>query len=160
MKAATHYLIMGWAWVSAVVLVGAVGTIIAFLLIKGLPALDLQLIFGSSDPLSAVLLQKQVFDGLLPAIAGTLVLVVTAVAIALPVGLGAGIYLAEYSHGNVKRLLSLLFDILTAPKSAYRMSPFTTITIVSWTGSTPPFPNSPSPPLSGLPGRASPPFCR
>jgi len=112
MKAATHYLIMGWAWGSALILVGAVGVIIGFLLVKGLPALDLQLIFGSTDPLSAVMLQRQVFDGLLPAIAGTLVLVITAVAIALPVGLGAGIYLAEYSSGNVKRLLSLLFDIL------------------------------------------------
>jgi phosphate transport system permease protein len=112
MKAATHYLIIGWAWVSAVFLVGAVGTIVGFLLIKGLPALNLKLIFGNTDPISAVLLQKQVFDGLLPAIAGTLVLVITALAIALPVGLGTGIYLAEYSRGNVKRLLNLLFDIL------------------------------------------------
>lgn len=112
MKAATDRLIMAWAWASAVILVGAVGAIIGFLLVKGLPSLNLQLIFGNTDPLSAVLLQKQVFEGLLPAIAGTLVLVITAVAIALPVGLGAGIYLAEYSRGHIKRLLSLLFDIL------------------------------------------------
>lgn len=112
MKATTHYLIMGWAWLSAMFLVGAVGAIVGFLFFKGLPALNLSLIFGNTDPLSAVLLQKQVFDGLLPAIAGTFVLVISAVAIALPMGLGAGIYLAEYSRGKIKRFLSLLFDIL------------------------------------------------
>jgi phosphate transport system permease protein len=44
--------------------------------------------------------------------AGTLLLVLAAVGLALPVGLAAGIYLAEYSRGRIKQVLSFFFDIL------------------------------------------------
>ncbi len=107
-----HRLIIVWSWISSLVLVGAVAVILCFLLLKGLPVLNLRLIFGETKPLAALLLQKPVFDGILPAIVGTLALVLTAVSLALPVGLGAGIYLAEYSRGRVKAFLSFLFDIL------------------------------------------------
>lgn len=112
MKPVRHYLIIGWAWCSALTVAGTVVCIIGYLLIKGLPALNIKLIFGDTHPLSALLLMKPVFDGILPAIAGTGLLVLTAVLMALPVGVCAGIYLAEYSGGMVKTYLSLLFDIL------------------------------------------------
>jgi phosphate transport system permease protein len=112
MRAAGQKLIIAWSWISSLVLAGAVTAILGFLLFKGFPALNLRLIFGNTDPLAALLLQKPVFDGILPAMAGTLILVLTAVSMALPVGLAAGIYLAEYSRGYIKQLLSLFFDIL------------------------------------------------
>lgn len=112
MKAAGQKLIIAWSWISSLLLSGAVAAILGFLVLKGAPTLSPGLIFGDSEPLAALLLQKPVFNGLLPAIAGTLILVLTAVGLALPVGLGAGIYLAEYSRGRTKALLSLFFDIL------------------------------------------------
>lgn len=112
MRAAGQKLIVAWSWISSLSLVGAVAAIVGFLLFKGFPALNLSLIFGDTEPLAALLLQKPVFDGILPAMAGTLILVLTAVGLALPVGLAAGIYLAEYSRGRIKWLLSLFFDIL------------------------------------------------
>jgi phosphate transport system permease protein len=112
MRAAGQKLIIAWSWISSLVLVGAVAAILGFLLFKGIPALNLCLIFGNTEPLAALLLQRPVFDGILPAMTGTLLLVLTAVGMALPVGLAAGIYLAEYSRGRIKRLLSLFFDIL------------------------------------------------
>jgi phosphate transport system permease protein len=112
MRPAAQKLIVAWSWISSLLLVGAVAAIVGFLLFKGFPALNLSLIFGETKPLAALLLQKPVFDGILPAMAGTLMLVLTAVGLALPVGLAAGIYLAEYSRGRTKRLLSLFFDIL------------------------------------------------
>jgi phosphate transport system permease protein len=112
MRAAGQKLIIAWSWISSLILVGAVSAILGFLLYKGLPALNLRLVFGSTDPLAALLLQKPVFDGILPAMAGTLILVLIAVGMALPVGLATGIYLAEYSRGRIKQLLSLFFDIL------------------------------------------------
>jgi phosphate transport system permease protein len=39
-------------------------------------------------------------------------LVLVSVAVALPVGLATGVYLAEYTRGRIKALLSLLFDVL------------------------------------------------
>jgi phosphate transport system permease protein len=112
MRAAGQKLIIAWSWISSLILVGAVAAILGFLLYKGLPALNLRLVFGSTEPLAALLLQKPVFDGILPAMAGTLILVLIAVGMALPVGLATGIYLAEYSRGRIKKLLSLFFDIL------------------------------------------------
>lgn len=112
MRTAAQRLIITWSWISSLVLVGAVTAVLGFLFTKGLPAMNLQLVFGDADPLAALLLRQSVFNGLLPAIAGTLVLVLTAVGLALPLGLGAGIYLAEYSRGRIKHVLSLFFDIL------------------------------------------------
>lgn len=100
------------AWGSALLLAAAVVTLVSFLLLRGLPAMDVGLLFGAVDPLDALLLRRQVFDGLFPALFGTLALVLLAVALALPVGLAAGIYMAEYAAGWPKRLLSLTFDVL------------------------------------------------
>ncbi len=105
-------LVIVWAWASALILLGAVGAILGFLLSRGARAFNMALIFGETTPLDALFLRRPVFDGLFPAMVGTLVLVLLAVLIALPVGFATGIYLAEYARGKVKTLLSLLFDVL------------------------------------------------
>jgi phosphate transport system permease protein len=105
-------LVIVWAWSSAFTLFGAVTVIIGFLLSRGARTLNMALIFGNTAPLDALLLRKPVFNGLLPAIVGTLLLVVLAVGMAFPVGLATGIYLAEYARGKIKTVLSLLFDVL------------------------------------------------
>ena len=105
-------LVIVWAWCSALVLLGAVGAVIGFLLFKGAATVNLDLIFGQASPLKALMLEQPVFEGLFPAMVGTLLLVVLAVILALPVGLATGIYLAEYSRGRMQSLLSLFFDIL------------------------------------------------
>lgn len=52
--------------------------------------------------------------GALPFIYGTLVSSLVALFIAIPIGLGAAIYLAEYAPWWVKRSISLLVDLLAA----------------------------------------------
>jgi phosphate transport system permease protein len=107
-------MIVVWSWLASLVLVAAVAAVLGFVVFKSLPVLKPGLIFGSADPMAALLLKAPVFDGLLPAMAGTLILVLTAVGLALPVGLAAGIYLAEYCRGRLKAALCLLFDILAS----------------------------------------------
>jgi phosphate transport system permease protein len=51
--------------------------------------------------------------GIGPAIQGTLILVGLASLIAVPVGLFAGIYLAEYGRGRFSRLVSFLAEVMT-----------------------------------------------
>jgi len=105
-------MIVVFAWLCGAVLVGAVGMVMAYLAYKGMKSISPALIFGSTDPMSALLLRQQVFDGLFPAMAGTLLLVVMSVGWAIPVGTAAGIYLAEYAGGKTKKIFNLLFDLL------------------------------------------------
>lgn len=101
-----------FCWFSLLALFGALASVVIYLFVKGGSSLGLHLIFGSVPPWDALLLKRQVFDGLLPAMAGTLCLVLLAVIFALPLGIGAGIYMAEYGRGTGKYLLSLFFDVL------------------------------------------------
>ncbi|MFH2121866.1 MAG: ABC transporter permease subunit [Pseudomonadota bacterium] len=83
-----------------------------YLLFKGLRVVNLALIFGTTNPLDALVLRRQVFDGLFPAMVGTSLLVITSVGWAIPVGMAAGIYLAEYARGGTKKIFNFLFDVL------------------------------------------------
>ena len=54
----------------------------------------------------------------LPAIViGTLAIAVVAMAVAIPVGLGAAIYLAEYSDGRLRRILKPIIETLAGVPS-------------------------------------------
>lgn len=88
-------------------------TVIVYLLVHGGKVLGLELIFGSVPVMDALLGHRQVFDGLLPALAGTGLLVLLTLALAIIPGICGGIYLAEYSSPTERRLLGLLFDIIT-----------------------------------------------
>lgn len=112
MKRPIEKLVIGFSWLCTIMLLGAVFSITGFLFVKGYSSLDTRLIFGDTGILDALLLKKQVFNGLFPAIAGTLVLVVMSVAWAIPVGIATGIYLAEYAGDRVRGLFNLFFDIL------------------------------------------------
>jgi len=96
----------------ALVLLAAFGSVLGFLIIHGWQSLNFELIFGSTPILEALLLKRQVFNGLFPAVTGTFLLIILSVSWAIPLGIGAGIYLAEYSHGKTKKILNVFFDIL------------------------------------------------
>ena len=101
-----------FSWLSALVLTAGISLIIGFLILKGWGALNLDLIFSNTSVTDAILLRRQVFDGLFPAMAGTFLLVLLSVGISLPLGLCAGIYLAEYARAVPKKVFSFLVDLL------------------------------------------------
>jgi phosphate transport system permease protein len=105
-------IVIAWCWLSTFLLITAVGVVIGFLVIKGAPALNLKLIFGDTAPLDALLLRRAVFDGIFPAIIGTLLLVLLAILMAAPVGILTGIYMAEYASLSVKKRFGFFFDVL------------------------------------------------
>lgn len=114
MKKPAEKLIIGFSWLCTAILLGAVFSIVGFLFFKGYSTLNTRLIFGDTGILDALLLRKQVFSGLFPAMVGTFALVIMSVMWAIPVGIATGIYLAEYAGNRVKSLFNLLFDILAA----------------------------------------------
>ncbi len=102
-----------FSWAAGLILLATVSLLLGYLLVKGGKALNLALLFGETPPLRALLLQQRVFNGIFPAMAGTLVLVVLSVAWAIPIGMATGIYLAEYAAPRVKRILDAFFDVLS-----------------------------------------------
>ena len=101
-----------WSWLSMVLLLAALLLVLGYLVYRGGGVLGVKLLFGKVEPLDALLLRRQVFDGLFPAIAGTVSLVLLSVGLVVPAGLAAGIYMAEYCRGWTRRLLSISFDVL------------------------------------------------
>ena len=104
--------VVALSWAMTLVLCAAVLFFVGYLLRKGLPSLGTNLIFGQADPLQALLGHARVFDGIFAAIVGTLYLVISATALAVPVGVCSGIYLAEYAGPATNKLFGLFFDIL------------------------------------------------
>jgi phosphate transport system permease protein len=100
------------SWTMTFVLCLCLSIFLTYLLIKGLPSLGLELIFGKAEPLRVLLGHARVFDGIFPAMVGTFFLVVLSAMLALPVGVCSGIYLAEYAKPGMKTLFGSLFDIL------------------------------------------------
>ncbi|MCF6245902.1 MAG: phosphate ABC transporter permease PstA [Desulfobacula sp.] len=105
-------LLVAFSWGCALLLISAVSIIIGFLVVKGYKTINLDLIFADTRPLDGLLLKRQVFGGLFPAIIGTLSLILLAISFAMPVGIASGIYLSEYAPANQKWFFSLMVDIL------------------------------------------------
>ena len=100
-----------YSWLCVLAIAGAMTAILGYLVANGFHTLGKELIFGEANPIAAILLRQPVFDGLFPAIVGTLTLILLSVLLAIPLGILAGIYLAEFSRGPVKQFFNLLFDI-------------------------------------------------
>ena len=56
--------------------------------------------------------RKDSVFGALPIFAGTLMITVIALLVAIPVGLGSALYMSEYAHNNVRKILKPVLEIL------------------------------------------------
>jgi phosphate transport system permease protein len=101
-----------FSWTAGFLLLTTVSLLLGYLFIQGYKSVNIALIFGETAPLRAILLQERVFNGLFPAMVGTLVLVLLSVVWAIPIGMATGIYLAEYAQPRAKRMLDAFFDVL------------------------------------------------
>lgn len=94
----------GWlvAGVMFLLLALALVAIIGFVLVRGGGAIDWAVLTRTT----------QSYQGLLNAIEGTILVTVGAIAIAAPIGIMTGVYLAEYRHLRSARLFSFCCDTL------------------------------------------------
>jgi phosphate transport system permease protein len=100
------------SWTMTLILCAAVIFFVGYLLLKGFPSLGTNLIFGQVKPIQALLGRVRVFDGIFAALVGTLYLVISSTALAVPIGVCSGIYLAEYAGPATKKIFGFFFDIL------------------------------------------------
>lgn len=89
-------LVQLWSVLSTLIVLGAVTALIVFLLARSLPVLDLRLFFGDTSVPAAVLGREPVWDGLFPACVGTVLLVILASLMAIPVGVAGGVAIFQY----------------------------------------------------------------
>jgi phosphate transport system permease protein len=93
------------SWVVAILVAALLATLVVFVLFKGIPHMRLSFLFGRSGNGGITLV---------PAMTATFMLVVLALFVALPLGIGAAIYLNEYAKkgGRFQKVISLFIDTL------------------------------------------------
>lgn len=96
---------------SVCVVVGILGVIIFDIVSKGIPALTWTFLTEGPSDLGRA-------GGIFPAIVGTIYLVAGAILIALPIGIGAAIYLSEYTkEGRITMIIRTGVDLLNGTPS-------------------------------------------
>lgn len=117
---------IGWAFCAICFLLVAAPLIdiILLVLVRGFSALSIQLLTQVTQGVSG---------GLLNAIEGTVVLSIGALLFGVPIGVGAGIYLAEFGNGRFGSTVRFLADVLTGVPSIV-LGYFSYVTMVNWLG--------------------------
>ncbi|WP_321506375.1 phosphate ABC transporter permease PstA [uncultured Methanoregula sp.] len=96
---------------AAVIVLAILVIILQDIVINGIPAISWEFLTQPPKDLGRA-------GGIFPAIVGTLYLVLGAIAIALPLGVGAAIYLVEYTReGRITRLIRTGVDLLNGTPS-------------------------------------------
>lgn len=94
----------------AVVAVGILALILGYIAYRGVTSISLQFLVDTPKPVGEG-------GGIGHAIVGTLILLATASLIGLPIGIAAGIYLAEFGDGWFGRIARFVTDTLTGVPS-------------------------------------------
>jgi phosphate transport system permease protein len=102
---------LGGCYLSTALVVLPLGLIVLHLLHKGLPGLNPAFFFHMPKPVG------EPGGGMANAIVGTLMLVGIGSLIAVPVGVGSGLYLAEYGRGRFATLVRYTADVLSGVPS-------------------------------------------
>ena len=118
--ALSERLLAAAAWTAAIVLPAVVAPLAGYLVWRAWPALGVALFFGDTPPREALFAGAPVFDGIWPACLGTLALVLLACALAVPLGVASGVYLAEttgFARGRGRAAVALAVDVLAGVPS-------------------------------------------
>src|SRR6266545_1332769 len=103
--------VLGACTLSAALVVLPLGLIVAHLLSKGLPGLSLEFFFHMPKPVG------EPGGGMANAIVGTLMLVGLGSLFSVPIGVGTGVYLAEYGGGGFAAVVRYTADVLSGVPS-------------------------------------------
>lgn len=98
-------------WAAAAVVIVPLALIVWHLLARGLPAFDLTFFTHMPKPVG------EAGGGMANAIVGTLIVVGIGALIAVPIGVGAGVWLAEYGKGKLAAIVRYTADVLAGVPS-------------------------------------------
>jgi phosphate transport system permease protein len=107
----TNYFFTGLAAGLSVLVVSALIAIFAYLVIKGAGSLNWAFLTQAQKPVG------EVGGGMAHALIGSVIILAIASALGVPVGMGAGIYLAEYGRNRLGQLMRFTADVLNGVPS-------------------------------------------
>ena len=110
-RKSTNAAVLGACYLSAALVVLPLGLIVTHLFVKGFPGLNLEFFFHMPKPVG------EPGGGMANAIVGTLILVGLGALFAVPIGVGTGVYLAEYGRGTFAVLVRYMADVLSGVPS-------------------------------------------
>ena len=102
-----NILMLGLAGAATLFAVVLLFGVLGYVLIQGGSALNLDFFIGLPKPVG------ESGGGMANAIVGTLILLALASIVALPIGIGAGVYLSEYGSGRLGTAVRFVTDVLT-----------------------------------------------
>jgi phosphate transport system permease protein len=102
-----NQIMLGLCIGGAAICIGLLFFILTYIVIKGIGGLSLEFFTDTPRPLG------EAGGGVANAIVGTLIMVGIASAIAIPVGLGAGIFISEYASPRLGGTIRFVADVMT-----------------------------------------------
>ena len=111
-KSSADIVFVLFSGISALVVMGAAAALVIFLFYHGFHSISRDLFFGNTPWWPALIGARPVFDGIWPAMAGTLFLVLLSAGMTIPVGIAAGIYLSEYASSRMHSFSTFAVDLL------------------------------------------------
>ncbi|HVC33532.1 MAG TPA: phosphate ABC transporter permease PstA [Chloroflexota bacterium] len=106
-----NWLLLGLCLAALGAAVAVLLAVLGYVTVQGAGGLNLDFLTNTPRPVG------DSGGGMANAIVGTLILVGIAVVVGLPVGIGAGIYLAEYGRGRLATVVRFVADVLTGVPS-------------------------------------------
>lgn len=103
----TNLVMLGFCLLCLAVAVIPLVSVLGYVIFKGAPALNLDFFTQLPKPVG------EMGGGMANAIVGTLTILGLACLIAIPVGILAGVYLAEFGRGRLSSVVRFLTDVLT-----------------------------------------------
>jgi phosphate transport system permease protein len=107
----TNYFFTGLAASLSVLVVGTLIAIFAYLVLRGAGSLNWAFLTQTPKPVG------ETGGGMANAFVGSVVILAIATALGVPVGIGAGIYLAEYGRNRLGQLVRFTADVLNGVPS-------------------------------------------
>ena len=100
------------SWLSLVIILAGVSSLVVFLVMRGAGALDSSLFFGNVSAFDAIFALRPVWNGIWPAVAGSLMLLLVSMLIVIVPGVSCGVYLACFASGREREYIGECVDIL------------------------------------------------
>ena len=100
------------SWLSLAIILLGVSSLVAFLFMRGAGSLNANLFFGNTPAFDAIFALKPVWSGIWPAVAGSLLLLLVTMIIAIIPGISCGVYLACFASVREKNYISTCVDVL------------------------------------------------